>query len=419
MRFRRAAAAVVIGAAALACMLPPPATAASTAQAPAVHGSSAQAPAVHGLSERVPSAYGPAAVNADRAVASYRALQEHLGVHDGSELYRERYPVEAGDRPYSYEWPFSQAHAATLDLTGLPGERGAAFRGDLASRGRGQERYWNAAGGTTGLPGYASYPVAPYGSGGDFFYDDNEWVGLLDVQHHLMTGDKAALARAEKVFDLVTSGWDGDSAHAAPGGVFWTQAGWSSDRNTVSNMPGAELGLRLYEITGQRSYLAWALRMYHWTNRYLLSPEGLYWDHLGLDGTVQKTFWSYNQGVPVGVNVLLYRITHDRTYLRRAERIAAAAYDYYVTQGRLSAQPPYFNAIFFKNLLLLESVTKGHTYRDAMDEYAASVWDHDRDPGTGLFTFGGSKGTELLQQAAMTQIYAVLGWDPEDHRLLY
>jgi len=356
-------------------------------------------------------------LNATRAVASYQALQRYLAVGDGSELYRELYPVAVGDNPYSYEWPFSQVHAATLDLTGLSGPLGAGYRSDLAARAVGQERYWSTRG-TTGVPGYASYPEAPFGSGGDFFYDDNEWVGLLDVQQFLMFGDRAALGRAEKLFTLVQSGWDSDPGHAAAGGVFWTQAPWSTDRNTVSNMPGAELGLRLYQITGKRSYLDWSLRMYDWTNRYLLSPDGLYWDHLDLAGTVEKTFWSYNQGVPVAVNVLLYRITHDRTYLRRAESIARAAYDYFVTGGRISAQPPVFNAIFFKNLLLLESVTGGSTYHDAMARYAATVWGQNRDPGTGLFHFGGGP-TEALQQAAMIQIFAVLAWNPARYPLLY
>jgi hypothetical protein len=352
-----------------------------------------------------PSPDGRAFVNVARAVASYRALQRYLAVDDGSGLYHERYPVAADDNAYSYEWPFSQAHVATLDLTGMPGLLGAGFRNDLAARAVGQQRYWSTRG-TTGVPGYASYPEKPYGSGGDFFYDDNEWVGLLDVQHYLMAGDRAALARAQRVFTLVESGWDNDTTHADPGGVFWTQATWSIDRNTVSNMPGAELGLRLYQITGRRSYLDFSLRMYEWTNRHL-------------PGQVQKTHWSYNQGVPVGVNVLLYQVTRDRTYLERAEGIARAAYDYFVTQGRLSGQPAYFNSIFFKNLLLLESVTGGHTYRDAMASYAGDVWRQRRDPATGLFSFASNGETEAIRQAAMIQIYAVLGWDPARHRLLY
>ncbi|MFJ1602061.1 glycoside hydrolase family 76 protein [Streptomyces sp. NPDC088253] len=243
--------------------------------------------------------------------------------------------------------------------------------------------------------------------------------GLAKVQLHLQTGDSAALVRAKEIFDLVRSGWDTDSAHAAPGGVFWTQANWSQDRNTVSNMPGAQLALRLHQITGEDGYLDWARRFYDWTNTYLQSPGGLYWDHLDLKGTVEKTIWSYNQGVPVGVNVLLYKATHDRTYLRRAERIARAAYAYYVTQGRLFTQPVYFNSIFFKNLLLLESVTGDGKYHQAMADYADELWSTMRDPGTGLVHFDSSGGTEAIQQAAFAQLYAVLAWPRELWPTLY
>ncbi|MDT4987467.1 MAG: hypothetical protein QOI74_1561 [Micromonosporaceae bacterium] len=410
MKTRIVRAAIAAAAAALVTLTQPAVAIAAPSSSTASSASS---------SSTMPSTDSRAATNAARAVASYRALQRYLAVRDGSGLYRERVPAAADDRTYSFEWPFSQVHVATLDLTGLPGRLGAGFRTDLAARAAGQQRYWSTRG-TTGVPGYASYPEEPFGAGGDFFYDDNEWVGLLDVQHYLMTRDRAALARAERVFTLIRSGWDTDTTHAAAGGVFWTQATWSVDRNTVSNMPGAELGLRLYQLTGRRSYLDFSLRMYEWTNRNLLAPNGLYFDHLNLVGTLQKTQWSYNQGVPVGVNVLLYQITHDRTYLRRAESIARAAYTYFVTQGRLATQPAYFNSIFFKNLLLLESVTGGHIYRDAMAAYAGDVWRQHRDPATGLFTFAATAGpTEAIRQAAMIQIYAVLGWDSTRYHLLY
>ncbi len=155
--------------------------------------------------------------------------------------------------------------------------------------------------------------------------------------------------------------------------------------------------------------LDWARRFYDWTNTYLQSPA-LCTATWTLKGTVEKTIWSYNQGVPVGENVLLYKATHDRTYLRRAERIAQAAYAYYVTQGRLFTQPVYFNSIFFKNLLLLESVTGDGKYHQAMADYADELWSTMRDPGTGLVHFDSSGGTEAIEQAAFAQLYAVLAW---------
>ena len=141
-----------------------------------------------------------------------------------------------------------------------------------------------------------------------------------------MTGDQAALARARQIFELVVYGWDTDPTHPCPGGSFWTQAPWSQDRNTVSNGPGAELGLQLYELTAgsteKAHYLEWSTKMYDWVNGCLLAPNGLYWDHINLAGDIDKTQWSYNQGTMIGANALFYRITGDHVYLDRANAIA-------------------------------------------------------------------------------------------------
>ncbi len=353
-----------------------------------------------------------------RAIASYNAMQAYFYTKDGSHLYREQYPSGVNDNPYSYEWPFSQAHIATLDLATIPGSVGKAYQTDLVDRSLGQEKYWNTTG-ATGLPGYDSYPRPPYGNGGDKFYDDNAWVGLAKIQLYLTTGDVNALARAKQLFALDVSGWDTDSTHAAPGGIFWTQAPWSHDRNTVSNMPVAEMGLRLYQITHDSYYLDWAKKTYNWTNDHLLAPNGLYWDHLDLQGNIEKTQWSYNQGISVGASVLFYQVTGDKTYLKRAESIAKAALAYYGLYNRLYTQPSFFNSIFFKNLLLLQSVNHDDRYRNAMETYANNVWKTYRDSATGLFHTSGSDATQLLEQGAMTQIYAVLSWKSSQYGLLY
>ena len=355
--------------------------------------------------------------NLNRAIASYDALQKYFSVQDGSSLLLEEYPHQNSDNTYSYEWPSSQAYIAALDLSTVPGETGREYTSALVNREIGEEHYWNTTG-ATGLPGYDSYVRPPYGNGGDKFYDDNEWIAQAKVQQYLTTGDHSSLERAKQIFALVVSGWDTNTTHADPGGVFWTQASWSSDRNTVSNMPGAELGLRLYQITGDHFYFDWAKRMYDWTNRYLQTSDGLYWDHLDLQGNINKTEWSYNQGVPVGVNVLFYEVTGDSSYLHEAERIANAALAYYGTSG-IYNQPAYFNSIFFKNLLLLQSLDHNQNYVHAMQAYADVVWENNRDAQTGLFHFGGSMETQLLEQAAMIQIYATLSWKEPDYRNLY
>lgn len=344
-----------------------------------------------------------------RAKVSYAALARAFATSDGSDMYREWYPRQKTDSRYSYEWPFSQVHVALLDLTGLSGKDGSRYDHDLASADAAQLHYW-AKSAPGGHPGFLSSPTPPYGKGHTLFYDDNEWVGLEALQDYCQHHSKTMLKQAESVFDLATTGWDRDRHHARPGGVFWMQSPKNDDRNTVSNMPAAELGVRLYGITRRKSYLAWATRMYRWANRNLQRSDGLFYDHVDLKGHVDRSIWSYNQGVPIAANLAFYRATGKRSYLREAERIASATYRYFVSGRRLDSQPVYFNAIMFKHMLALESVTGGSRYRTAMQAYADHIWRDARNPRTGIFHFGTRPRTDVIEQAAAIQIFAILAW---------
>ncbi|HZC26542.1 MAG TPA: glycoside hydrolase family 76 protein, partial [Actinopolymorphaceae bacterium] len=240
---------------------------------------------------------------------------------------------------------------------------------------------------------------------------------LAKLQRHYMTkgGDAASLRRAAEIFDLVVFGWDTDPTHPNPGGVFWTQASWSHDRNTVSNAPGAEVGLRLYLATRKRYYLDWSSRMYDWVRTNMLAPNGLYWDHVDLAGTIEKTQWSYNQGVVIGAGVLLYRATGHRAYLDQAADTASKALAFYAENERYFTQPARFNAIFFANLLQLSVVRPNSAYRTAMEWYADQSYARFRDATTGLYRFAGADPVTLLEQSAMIRIEAMLGWSPTDY----
>ncbi len=376
---------------------------------------------VLGYSSHGVSAASKQSPNLYRAVLSYKAVQDNYYLPD-SKLYRPFYPMSGGN-PYSYVWPFSQAYAMTNDVAGLP-RVGRTYSDDVQARIAGLAPYYSSNGRAPNdaiqpnfpsPPGYDSYVNPPYGNSGDKFYDDNDWIGLDFVQTYYMTGDTAALDKAKEIFALQIAGWDTHTDHPCPGGVFWTQASWSQDRNTVSNAPAAELGFHLYTITKDQQYFDWAKKMYDWVNTCMRAPNGLYFDHISLSGDVEKTLWSYNQGTMIGANVLLYRITGQRQYLRQAEQIAEAAMEYYGTAGRLWRQDPIFNTIFFRNLLQLEAVNHDTKYRQMMQSYADEVW-KIRDPETGLFVWEPYKPLDLNQQAAMVQIYALLAWDPRDYQ---
>jgi hypothetical protein len=339
--------------------------------------------------------------NMERAIDSYEALQKYFYQSD-SKLYLEEYPHNGGN-PYSYVWPFSRAMAATIDMSQLK-KVGESYEDDVQDRLQGLELYWNNE---TDPVGYDSYVRPPFGNGGDKFYDDNHWLGLNFIKIYDATGDEAALNRAKQIFDLAVHGWDDNPAHPCSGGVFWTQAPWSNDRNTISNAPAAEIGLLLYDITGDTYYLDWSKKMYDWVNGCMLAPNGLYWDHIDFEGNINKRQWTYNQGVMLGASVLFYKATGDSSYLERAEDIADKALEHY-GNSRIYSDPPYFNSIFLKNLLLLESVNHNNKYRKFMQAYADEMWETVRNPDTGLFELDPNRSVSLLEQSAMVEIYANL-----------
>jgi uncharacterized protein YyaL (SSP411 family) len=277
--------------------------------------------------------------------------------------------------------------------------------------------YWDAA---ASPPGYTASVRAPRGDGAQKYFDDNAWVGLALVQRYRLTGDAAALARAQEVFAFDVSGWDDDLTHPAPGGVWWAQALPNSrfrHRNTISTSASAELALQLYDVTGQADpfLLEWGRRMYDWVDTYLRGPNGLYGDHVDLAGVVDGGQLSYNQGTMIGSAVMLSRFTGDPSYLARARDIANTALQTWQPGG--FSQAPGYNAVFFRNLLLLQAATGDSRYRDAMEAYGDTVWDTLRDPTTGLFAFRygrfrSADSFRLLDQASMLQVYAGLALEP-------
>jgi uncharacterized protein YyaL (SSP411 family) len=348
-----------------------------------------------------------------RALASYRAMQKYFYLPT-QHLYRETSPWQGG-HPYSYLWPLREATAATIDMSRIR-LVGKAYTLAVAERLKGLSHYWDAS---RNPPGYASYLPPPLGPGGDIYYDDNAVVALELLRWYRMTGNASLLRQTEQVFPLLTCGWDADASHPCPGGVLWTQGTWTAPiRAANSTGLGAEVALHLYEATGQNSYLDWGKKMYQWNRTSLQSPEGLYWNDMDFSGVINKAFWIYNSGAMIGAGALLYRITSESLYLQQAEQDADAALQYFGSAGRSSSQPAIFNAIFFKNLLLLDSVHHGSHYRQPIQAYADQIWNSVRDRATGLFPFVPSQPVHLLDQAAMVQIYACLAWAAGDYGLI-
>ncbi len=180
-------------------------------------------------------------------MASYQALQKNL--YQSSVKLYQGLPSNSCD-PYSCLWPFTNAMAGTEFLSGEPGASSYA----AAVRGRLQGLLAYADLNETS-PSGASQPRAfelavapPEGPGWNTYYDDNAWLVLDLLDGYQLTGNPTDLRRLRGPSNSTASGWDTSNTDGCPVGVFWEDVS-GSQRNTVANAGGAEVGLELNELT--------------------------------------------------------------------------------------------------------------------------------------------------------------------------
>jgi len=358
--------------------------------------------------------------SAARAVVAYEAMQRYFYI-PGTGLYRGGAALAGGETSYSFLWPFSQAFAATVSLGYIPGQR-ARFLPDLRVRLHGLQDYWDApsqaaaASGetlTSTLPSYNGVVATAAESGGASYYDDNEWVGIELVRAYELDREASALANAEQIMAFVMDAWQTDPQLACPGGIPFSNAAANTDRNTVTDAPAAELGVQLYRVTHNVGYLQFAEMAYEWVRRCLLAPNNMYADHIGPHGTVEPKEWSYNQGSMIGAGTLLFQATGNSAYLYQARQTAAAALPYYGSE-QLRVENPFFAAVYFRNLLYLDSVTHDPPGPRIAQIYVNDAWENLRLEDN-LFVWGSPPSTELLGQAVIAQIYGLLATPPSTY----
>jgi hypothetical protein len=355
-----------------------------------------------------------------RALLAFEAMQKAYYIR-GSGLY-------VGE-PFSFLWPFSQALAATVTMAHLQG--GASIPGLTASLARelnarlvGLRSYLDTSNSgapegtfTSTLAAFDGTVAPPAGPGGTKYYDDNEWVGIELARAYELTHNASALGSAEGIMAFVMAGWqttgpDGE-ALACPGGVPFSNAAENTERNTVTDGPGAELAVQLYRITGNVQYLQFAEMAYEWVRDCLLQPNNLYADHIGPHGAVAQTFWSYNQGTMIGAGTLLYQETGNSAYLYQARQTAQAARAYF-TPEKLGSENPFFPSVYFRNLLYLDSVTHDPPGPKIAQAYVDYAWQHLR-LSDDVFVAGSPASAQLLVQAAIVQIYGLLSSSPSTY----
>jgi uncharacterized protein YyaL (SSP411 family) len=233
------------------------------------------------------------------------------------------------------------------------------------------------------------------------FYDDNEWVAIALMDAYSRTHNKKYLETSKMIYRFLLTGLN----NVAGGGGFYWEEGNLKSKNTCSNGPGVLVALRLYQATKQKAYLDTAIKVYNWTQKNLLGPNGVYFDAIKLPSLkIDSAYYTYNAGTMLQAGVVLYNITKDKKYLNDARSVAVASENHFYKNGKLPGNY-WFNAVLVRGYMELYKIDKNKKQLQFIIDDAEHIWKDERDEQNML---GKRKTKSLIDQAAMLEIYARL-----------
>ncbi|MFL6143788.1 MAG: glycoside hydrolase family 76 protein [Labedaea sp.] len=231
------------------------------------------------------------------------------------------------------------------------------------------------------------------------YYDDVAWLGLALLRASGASGASGlsvepALAR---ITAQLREGW---TDHGG-GGIWWRRK--DDFKNVPANGPAAILLARWSRAGGERADLQRARSMVEWMDQHLRDEEtNLLWDglHVNSDGSVrdiEKTIYTYCQGVFLGACLELAAGDESGEWAQRAERTVNAVAEHVaengVLPGRGAGDGGLFAGILARYLaqaairLPLLGVLGGEVAAGLVRDSAEAAW-HNRAAARGGPLFG-------------------------------
>lgn len=353
----------------------------------------------------------PASARADyrqKAEEQTDYIQTHF-YDAAARKYHDTYPIDPKGLPWTVMWGNGVQWRV---LAAAVQEDPAKYRPILDAFGQGLQEYWDPQGTPPGFNAYCSGP-----GGTDKYYDDNAWMVLGFLEAYDVTQDPQYLQRARATQAFVLSAWD----EKLGGGLYWSLK--RDGKNTCVSAPDAVAALRFAgrDEADQADQRQWAGRLMGWVNGHMRDPSGLYWDSENLAGKIEKTKWTYNTGLMIQADVLLFETRGNGAALREAERVADAAITTWQDPATGAfADGASFNHLLCEGLLRLYDADHRVGYLNAVRRHAAATDRRLHDRANGGYWSDWSHGVHkpgerksLLDNASEARLFWLLAPYPD------
>lgn len=219
-----------------------------------------------------------------------------------------------------------------------------------------------------------------------WIYDDMMWWIIALARAHQITDEQKYLDDAIAGFDFV---WE-EAYDPEDGGMLWS---WKVDgKNACINYPTVIGAMRLYNISGDETYLNKAKNIYGWSRKNLFQEStGRVADHKVGDDPPGFEDYTYNQGTAAGAAYMLYEETGEQYYLNDA--ISAVDYtrdEMSNEEGILPAEGDWneqgvLKAIFVRYVdMLIEGIDQDQ-YLPWLQKNANAAWENRDKSRTLMF----------------------------------
>lgn len=217
------------------------------------------------------------------------------------------------------------------------------------------------------------------------YNDDLGWWAQAAMRAYTLTGNPRYLHQARTLFDSIWSYWTADLG----GGVLWRRSG-STQKNVATNGPLTVTAVRLYQVTGDPTYLARARQLYAFLDTRLTDGDARVYDNIE-NGELRRWDFTYNIGNFVLAALALRDVSRDPTertnLLKRATRSADWALDNLTNAGILldegTGDGGGFKGVLLRALHTLSQTSEldassQERYLQSLRDQATQVWNQRR-----------------------------------------